>query len=103
MPVEGNLSNDFGEILKNSALSEEAREAIRIISEGSIPSGKQVARPDLMNIIKFLLETFNCVEGEMKRTVKSKKLKSRAKNLSPASNVTRNSPARKMAVSMLRP
>ena len=66
MTVEGNLSNDFVEIIKNSTLSEEAKEAIRIISEGGIPSGKQVARPDLMNIIKFLMESYDCIKGEIK-------------------------------------
>ena len=72
MTVEGNLSNDFVEIIKNSTLSEEAKEAIRIISEGGIPSGKQVARPDLMNIIKFLMESYDCMimikESESKET-----------------------------------
>ena len=61
MSNEENLSKEFVEILQNSNLSEEAKEAIRIISKGGTPSGNQVKRPDLMNIIKFLLQSYDCL------------------------------------------
>ena len=64
MSGEDNLNKDFVEILKDSTLNEEAKEAIRIISNGGIPSGNQVKRPELMNIIKFLMETYDCVKSE---------------------------------------
>ena len=47
MSGEDNLNKDFVEILKDSTLNEEAKEAIRIISNGGIPSGNQVKRPEL--------------------------------------------------------
>ena len=52
-------------MLQNSNLSEEAKEAIRIISKGGTPSGNQVKRPDLMNIIKFLLQSYDCLNSEI--------------------------------------
>ena len=65
MSSEENLSKDFVEVLQNSKLSDEAKEAIRIISKGGTPSGNQVKRPDLMNIIKFLLQSYDCLKSEI--------------------------------------
>ena len=63
MSGDENLSAEFLEAIQNTTtLSQDAINAIRIISKGGTPSGKQVARPDLMIIIKFLLETHKCIK-----------------------------------------
>ena len=62
-----NLSEDFKEILLQSSLSEKAKEAIQVISRGGTPSGRQIARPDLMKIIRFFMATYNCINDEMIR------------------------------------
>ena len=37
-------------------------EAIKTISKGGTPSGHQVARPELMNIIRFFMTIFDCTK-----------------------------------------
>ena len=37
---------------------------IQIISKGGTPSSKQIARPDLMKIIRFFLATYKCTNNE---------------------------------------
>ena len=59
-----NLSENFKEILQESNLNEKAKEAIKIISKGGTPSGNQVARPELMNIIRFFMTKFECTKKE---------------------------------------
>ena len=59
-----NLSEEFKKILQESSLNEKAKEAIKIISKGGTPSGNQVARPELMNIIRFFMTTFECTKKE---------------------------------------
>ena len=54
---EENLSEDFKELLQKSTLNEKANEAIRIISKGGTPAPNQVARPGLIDIIKFFITT----------------------------------------------
>ena len=63
---DDNLSEDFKEILQKSNLNDKAKDAIKIISGGGTPSGKQVARPDLMNIIRFFMGTYKCTNDEDK-------------------------------------
>ena len=60
-----NLSEDFKEILQKSNLNEKAKDAIKTISEGGIPSGKQVARPDLMSIIRFFMASYSCTNDKI--------------------------------------
>ena len=47
--------------MEKSSLTQPAKEAIKILAQGVTPSGKQVGRPDLMNIINFMLKTFECI------------------------------------------
>ena len=61
---DSNLSEDFKEILEKSTLNDKAKEAIKIISKGGTPSGNQIARPDLMNIIRFFMDTYQCTNKE---------------------------------------
>ena len=63
---EENLSEDFRELLQNLTLNEKAREAIRIISKGGTPSPNQLARPGLIDIIKFFMTTYQCTNEEEK-------------------------------------
>ena len=59
-----NLSEDFKEILQESNLNEKSKEAIKTISKGGTPSGNQIARPELMKIIRFFMTTFECTKKE---------------------------------------
>ena len=54
------LTEEFKEILLNSNLNEKSRETIRIISNGKSPSPNQVARPGLIDIIRFFMDTYQC-------------------------------------------
>ena len=62
--AEENLSEDFKELLSSSNLNEKYREAIRIICKGGTPTPIQVARPGLIDIIKFFIETYQCTRDE---------------------------------------
>ena len=63
--AEENLSEDFKELLSSSNLNEKSREAIRIICKGGTPTPIQVARPGLIDIIKFFIETYQCTRDEL--------------------------------------
>ena len=63
--AEENLSEDFKELLSSSNLNEKSREAVRIICKGGIPTPIQVARPGLIDIIKFFIETYQCTRDEL--------------------------------------
>ena len=58
------MSEDFKELLSSSNLNEKSREAVRIICKGGIPTPIQVARPGLIDIIKFFIETYQCTKDE---------------------------------------
>ena len=57
----GSFTKHFVEHLEKSSLTQPAKEAINILAQGATPSGKQVGRPDLMNIINFMLKAFECI------------------------------------------
>ena len=61
-----NLSKDFKEILQKSNLNEKTKDTIKTISKGRFPSGKKIARPDLMNILRFFIASYSCTNDEDK-------------------------------------
>ena len=58
------MSEEFKELLSSSNLNEKSREAIRIIAKGGTPTPVQVARPGLIEIIRFFIETYQCTKDE---------------------------------------
>ena len=65
------LTEEFKEILLNSNLNEKSRETIRIISNGKSPSPNQVARPGLIDIIRFFMDTYQCTTKQELSIAKS--------------------------------
>ena len=61
---DDNLTAEFKEILLNSNLNEKSRDTIRIISNGKSPSPNQVARPGLIDIIRFFMNTYQCTNKQ---------------------------------------
>ena len=82
------MSEDFKELLSSSNLNEKSREAIRIIAKGGTPTPILVARPGLIEIIRFFIETYQCTKDEFSDAMQLVIWK---RSHSVALNVTRDS------------